>query len=74
MDINQGDLVEVTTAGGEHVLMRALSGPQPGDRFPIVWVVAVDEWSPAEPGSEARDALPWPLDSVRLATERPGAS
>lgn len=66
MAIESGVRVEVTTATGEKVSMWAVSGPQPGIDFPVVWVATEQEFAEAENGQEI-EGIPWPVDAVRLA-------
>jgi hypothetical protein len=69
MNIQRGDLVDATTAGGGVVRMRALGTPTQGHNFPVVWVCTQDEWDRAAATGDDPDGLPWPLDAVHeLAT------
>lgn len=65
MAIRVGDRVEVTTADGEQVVMRALGGPMQGRDFPVVWVCTEDEYMRAERDKDEPDGLPWPLNALR---------
>lgn len=67
MAIVSGDLVEVTTASGERVLMRALSGVMAGRDFEVVWVAMPEEWERAAREGDEPDGLPWPSDALRIA-------
>lgn len=62
MDIEPGMRVEVTTASGERVVMRALSSETDGRDMRIVWVCTEQEFEQA--GADAY-RLPWPADAVR---------
>lgn len=62
MAIEAGARVEVTTALGEQVVMRALSGPERGHDFEVVWVATEAEYEV----SEQPDGIPWPADALRM--------
>ncbi len=64
MAINSGDAVDVTTAGGQVVRMRALGHPIKGRDFPVLWVCTEAEWTRAHADGDEPDVTPWPLDSV----------
>jgi len=66
MAIAQGTLVEVTTALGERVLMRALSGPEKGRDFEVVWVTTEAEFDATRESGEEPDGIPWPVESLRV--------
>lgn len=57
--------VEVTTAGGEHLPMKALGAPTRGRDFPVLWVSTPEEYERAEMEGREPDGLPWPLTAVR---------
>ena len=59
-----GQRVICVTADGERVEMVALSGREPGQDFPIVWVCTLDEWEHYE--LEA-DPMPWPARYTEVA-------
>jgi bifunctional DNA-binding transcriptional regulator/antitoxin component of YhaV-PrlF toxin-antitoxin module len=65
MAIHVGDRVEVTTADGEHVVMRAIGSPEQGRDFPILWVCTEDEYERAQGAGDEPDGLPWPLTALR---------
>jgi len=65
MAISAGDPVEVTTAYDERLVMRALTGPQPGVDFPVVWVCTEEEYARATSVGDEPDSLPWPLSALR---------
>ncbi len=58
--ITAGTAVEVTTATGEQVRMRALGRPVRGRDFPVLWVCTEEEYGR---GAEVK-GVPWPLDAV----------
>jgi hypothetical protein len=64
MKIERGNLVDVTTASGSVVRMRAMNGPVQGHDFPVVWVCTEGEWDRASAAGEEPDGIPWPLDAV----------
>jgi bifunctional DNA-binding transcriptional regulator/antitoxin component of YhaV-PrlF toxin-antitoxin module len=65
MAIKRGDVVEVTTAGGdEHVKMRALGAPVQGQHFPVLWVCTEAEYQSAEGEGREPSGLPWPVASL----------
>jgi hypothetical protein len=66
MAIEPGALVEVTTALGERVLMRATSGPERGRDFEVVWVTTEVEFDLARDSGEEPDGIPWPVESLRV--------
>lgn len=66
MAIGRGSRVEVTTALGERVVMRALSGPQPGMDFEVIWVATEDEYQAAAREGRDADGLPWPTEAVSV--------
>lgn len=64
MQISEGALVEVVTASGTTVRMRALGGPARGRDFPVVWVCTEAEYD-AQGEDPDGVGIPWPLDAVR---------
>lgn len=64
MAINEGDVVEATTAGGEQIRMRALAAPTQGHDFPVLWVCTEDEWQRAQAEDDEPDGLPWPVTAI----------
>jgi len=66
MTIERGAVVEVTTASGEHVRMRALGKPIRGRDFPVLWVCTEEEFNRAETAADEADGLPWPLSALRV--------
>lgn len=61
-----GTRVEVVTALGERVVMRALGGPEPGHDFEVVWVATEADFEEAERGGRDPDGIPWPSDALRV--------
>ena len=60
VNIEPGTWLVVTDAEGKEHRMEALSRPERGRDFPIVWV--------RRPlASGGHDRVPWPLESVRPA-------
>jgi hypothetical protein len=64
MSIHRGSAVEVTTANGDQIVMRALGQPIRGRDFPVVWVCTDEEYERAESAGDEADGLPWPLDAL----------
>jgi hypothetical protein len=64
MAITRGDVVQVTTAGGQVIPMRALGQPVRGRDFPVLWVSTEAEWGRAHAADEEPDGIPWPVESV----------
>jgi hypothetical protein len=65
MDIARGTLLQVETASGDLVAMRALGAPQQGRDFRVVWVCTEAEFSRAEQAGDEPRGLPWPYSAVR---------
>ena len=63
--IQHGTLVEVTTAYGEHLRMRALDKPTRGGNFPVVLICSEDEFARSEREGIEADGQYWPLDDLR---------
>jgi len=63
MDIERGQLVEVETASGERVTMRALGDRTAGVDFPIVRVCTPDDW---DQGNGDDLGIPWPARNVHI--------
>ncbi len=62
--ITAGTAVEVTTATGEQVRMRALGRPVRGRDFPVLWVCTEEEYERARQAGGDIRGMPWPLDAV----------
>ena len=73
-NVREGSFVIVTTAAGEQVRMRALSGCVPGRDFQVVWVCLPEEWKLAEQLGDGPSGIPWPVEAVRVASEAVDAS
>jgi hypothetical protein len=65
MAISVGDRVEVTTADGEQLVMRAIRLPEQGRDFPVLWVCTEDEYERTQDQGGEPDGLPWPLTALR---------
>jgi hypothetical protein len=68
MAIDRGDPLEVTTASGRRITVRALGAPEPGRDFEVVWVCTEDEWARAQIDGDEPDGLPWPADAIAEMT------
>lgn len=64
MAITRGDMVQVTTAAGDFVLMRALGPPVRGRDFPVLQVCTPDDWDRAQAAGNEPDSIPWPMEAV----------
>ncbi len=62
MEIKHGALVEVITATGSTVPMRALGGPEMGRDFAVVWVCTEEDWEVYEDP----EGIPWPVTHLQL--------
>ena len=69
MEIVRGARLEVETANGDHVVMRALGRPGRGRDVVVVWVCTEDEFKSAEIEGEQPHGIPWPLSAVRLLND-----
>lgn len=69
MAIETGSQVEVVTASGATVRMRALGAPTRGRDFPVVWVCTEDEYEKVQAGEI--EGIPWPLDAVQEIAPQP---
>lgn len=65
MAIGVGDVVEVTTASGDQIRMRALGGPEQGSDFLVLWVCVEAEYERSERAGDEPDGIPWPMTAVR---------
>jgi hypothetical protein len=59
-----GTRVQVRNAYDETLVMVAVSAPQAGDDFPVVWVCSEEEFERASAAGDAPSAIAWPLDAV----------
>lgn len=66
MGIAYGTQVKVVTALGVEVVMRALSGPEPGHDFEVVWVATEADFNEAERTDQDPDGIPWPSGALRV--------
>jgi hypothetical protein len=66
MQIKPGARLVVTTAFGEEVERRAVTGVEQGDKFPVVWVCSEEEWRRAQGNGGKPEADPWPVEYVRV--------
>lgn len=64
MEIERGDYLLARTARGERVPRRAVTGVEPGDTFPVVWVCSEEEYESANRRGVEPDAVPWPANAV----------
>ena len=65
MAIEEGARLEVTTASGQQVVMRALSGETQGRDFAVVWVCTEAEYEAAQQSGSSPKGIPWPLEAVK---------
>jgi hypothetical protein len=65
-EIKQGRRVRARTADDSWVTLRATTGVEPGQDFPVVWVLEEDQWEAALAGqtNAQEHALPWPAEDV----------
>ena len=68
MAITSGTHLNVTTASGDQMPMRALGAPTQGRDFPIVWVCTEADYEAALAGDESV-RIPWPLDAIAEAID-----
>lgn len=66
MDIEAGTVLEVVTASGERVRMRALDQPRQGHDFRVVWVCTEQEFKRARQTGERPRGIPWPYHALRV--------
>jgi hypothetical protein len=64
MQVSPGDHLLVTTARGERVPRRAVTGVVKGDTFPIVWVCDNAEYEAARREGREPETVPWPASAV----------
>jgi hypothetical protein len=64
MEIVRGSLLQVETASGNLVTMRALGPPQQGRDFRVVWVCTEEEFGRAQRAREEPKGLPWPYTAI----------
>ena len=73
MAIEPGTQLQVITASGQTVTVRALGHPEQGRDFPVVWVCTEAEYDQARLAGREPDGLPWPLHSVAEPAGSPSA-
>ncbi|HEV2071513.1 MAG TPA: hypothetical protein VGR26_17125 [Acidimicrobiales bacterium] len=66
MSPKPGTTVEARNAFGEAVAMVAVTAPQAGLDFPIVWVCSPEEYERAQAAGEEPEAIAWPLDALEF--------
>jgi hypothetical protein len=66
MSPKPGTQVQVRNAFDEEVSMVAVTAPQAGVDFPVVWVCTREEYDRARSAGEEPDAIPWPLSAVKI--------
>lgn len=69
--IEHGRQVRARTADDTWITLRATTGVQPGQDFPVVWLLEEDRWQKAlaQQGDAQRLALPWPAEDVEPLEE-----
>ena len=65
--IEPGDRVVVRDWHGDFLMRRALTAPQMGHKFMVVWVCTEAEWKLAKKESRKPESVPWPANAVDLA-------
>jgi hypothetical protein len=70
-EIEEGRRVRARTADNTWVTLRATTGIEPGQDFPIVWLLEEDRWEKAlaDHADAQRHALPWPAEDVEPLKE-----
>jgi len=63
--IQYGTPIEITTAYGERLRMRALDQPTRGRDFPVVLICTDAEFEKSEHDGTEPDGQYWPLDDLR---------
>lgn len=66
MSPKPGTPVQVRNAFGDVLPMVAVTAPQAGLDFPIVWVCSQEEYDRSQAVGEEPDAIPWPLSAVNV--------
>jgi hypothetical protein len=67
--IDPGSRVLATSASGEQLERRAITGPVDGDDFRVVWVCREEEWVAALNEGRDPEGIPWPVEDVQVAAE-----
>lgn len=65
--IQAGQRVVATDAFGRCLDRVAITGPQRGDDFPVIWVCRPDEWVRAHQEDRSPEGVPWPMEDVAAA-------
>lgn len=63
--IDSGSRVFATSASGEQLERRAITGRIDGEDFPVVWVCREEEWATAQAEGREPEGIPWPAEDVR---------
>lgn len=63
--IQYGTPVEILTAYGDHMLMRALDKPVRPGKFPVVLICSEEEFERSEREGTEPDSQYWPLEDLR---------
>lgn len=66
-EVYSGNIVIVTTADGQALPRRAVSGVIQGTDFPVILVATEAEWLRAKSQNVMPQSLPWPAESVNVA-------
>lgn len=66
MSPKPGTTVEVRNAFGKVVQMVAVTSPEAGLDFPIVWVCSPEAYERAQVAGVEPEVIPWPLDAVKV--------
>ena len=64
-DIEPGDNVVVTTADGQELGRKAVTGIEKGHDVLVVWVCSEKEWTDAIHDPLAKPGVPWPAEAVK---------
>ncbi len=64
MSIGPGSHVIATDAFGRELDRVAISGPERGADFPVIWVCRPEEWTLAQEEGRAPNGVPWPIEDV----------
>lgn len=62
--ITAGDCVIIRSADNRSLTWRAVSAPEYGRDFMVVWVCPEEEWESARGEGREPNAVPWPADEV----------
>lgn len=64
MSPTPGARVQARNAFGDLILMVAVTGPEAGLDFPVVWLCSPEEYDRATAAGDEPAAIAWPLDAV----------